>query len=101
MPATQDPAAGDGALARLGWNAELAEAVAADHAQSGAEPGRVARVDRGWATVMTASETVRAQLAGHSVATGDWILVDEGKVMATLPRRSAFVRGDAGDGRAR
>jgi ribosome biogenesis GTPase len=101
MPATRDPAAGEGALARLGWDAELAQVFEADHARSGATPGRVARVDRGWATVMTEGETVRAQLAGHSVATGDWIVVSEGKVVATLPRRSAFVRGDAGDGRAR
>src|SRR4051812_24329437 len=63
--------------------------------------GRVARVDRGWATVMTARETVRVQLAGHSVVTGDWIVVERGKVSAVLPRRSAFVRGDAGEGRAR
>ena len=89
------------ALVSLGWDATLADAAAADVEHADAIPGRVARVDRGWATVMTATETVRAQLAGHSVATGDWILVEDGKVVATLPRRSAFVRGDAGDGRAR
>jgi ribosome biogenesis GTPase len=99
MPATQDPAATG--LARLGWNDALAEAVAADVAHSGATPARVARVDRGWATVLTADGTERVQLAGHSVATGDWILVDQGKVAAALPRRSAFVRGDSGEGRTR
>ncbi len=99
MPATEDPAATG--LARLGWNDALAEAVAADVAHSDATPARVARVDRGWATVLTADGTERVQLAGHSVATGDWILVDQGKVVAALPRRSAFVRGDSGEGRTR
>jgi ribosome biogenesis GTPase len=96
MPATEDLA-----LARLGWDAALAAAAAADLAHADASPGRVARVDRGWATVLTASGTERVQLAGHSVATGDWLLVWGGNVVATLPRRSAFVRGDAGEGRAR
>ena len=95
------PANDDLALARLGWDATLAAAAAADLAHADASPGRVARVDRGWATVLTANATVRAQLAGHSVATGDWVLVQDDKVVASLPRRSAFVRGDAGEGRAR
>src|SRR5205085_5966113 len=33
--------------------------------------------------------------------TGDWLLAREGSVVGMLPRRSAFVRGDAGEGRAR
>ncbi len=65
------------------------------------EPGRVARVDRGWATVMTESGIVRVQLAGREVVTGDEITVQQGKVVDVLPRRSAFVRGDAGEGRSR
>jgi len=75
--------------------------AAAELAPAGAYPGRVARVDRGWATVLTAAGTERVQLAGHSVATGDWLLAQEGSVVGMLPRRSAFVRGDAGEGRAR
>jgi ribosome biogenesis GTPase len=87
-------------LPRLGWDDTFA--AAADELDlPDARPGRVARVDKGWATVMTATGTVRTQLAGHAVATGDWILEQHGKVAALLPRRSAFVRGDAGDGRAR
>jgi ribosome biogenesis GTPase len=35
------------------------------------------------------------------VVTGDWILVRSGNVVGVLPRRSAFVRGGAGDGRTR
>jgi ribosome biogenesis GTPase len=93
-------AADDIALARLGWDDELA-AAAEQSGAANARPGRVARVDRGWATVLTAVEAERAQLAGHVVTTGDWVLVDRGQVAAVLPRRSAFVRGDAGDGRTR
>ncbi len=100
MPATEDPATAPVALTSLGWDADFAAAAAA-LSRPDAVPGRVARVDRGWATVLTAAGTVRAQLAGHTVATGDWILVADGKVAAALPRRSAFVRGDAGEGRAR
>jgi ribosome biogenesis GTPase len=100
VPPTRDSAAEAGTLAGLGWDDALASA-AADFGDARVIPGRVVRVDKGWATVMTARETVRTQLAGHSVATGDWILVRDGKVAATLPRRSAFVRGDAGEGRAR
>jgi ribosome biogenesis GTPase len=100
VPASEGPVSDDlqvegAALARLGWDEALAAAAAADVAHLGASPGRVARVDRGWATVMTATGTVRAQLAGHSVATGDWLLLEHGKVVAALRRRSAFVRGDA------
>ncbi len=87
-------------LARLGWDDALA-ASAAEFAIPGAQPGRVARVDRGWVTLMTASSSTRVQLAGHVVATGDWVLEAHGKVAGVLARRSAFVRGDAGEGRAR
>lgn len=97
---TEGPASEAAALARLGWD-ESFVAAAAEAGRPAAIPGRVARVDKGWATVMTATGTNRTQLAGHSVATGDWILEEHGKVAAVLARRSAFVRGDAGDGRAR
>src|SRR4051794_27452058 len=101
MSATEDPAARPVALDRLGWDDGFAAAMAADVAHAGATPGRVARVDRGWATVMTGAGTERVQLAGNTVVTGDWILVRNGKVEAALPRRSAFVRGDSGEGRTR
>jgi len=94
------PATGDDALARLGWDDAWA-AEAAEAGAPGAEPGRVARVDRGWATLLCAGGTERARLAGHNVVTGDWVLSARGRVAAVLPRRSAFVRGDAGEGRTR
>jgi ribosome biogenesis GTPase len=96
MPATDDLA-----LARLGWDDEFAAAAAGVRDAPNALPGRVARVDRGWATVLTGKDAERTQLAGHSVTTGDWVLVERGKIAAALPRRSAFVRGDAGDSRTR
>ena len=95
------PATDDSALARLGWDAAWAEVAAPDLATAGAVVGRVARVDRGWATVLTDDGTVRAQLAGHVVATGDWVVLRREQVLSVLARRSAFVRGDAGEGRAR
>ncbi len=102
-PASPGPGPDESLLARLGWDVTFAAAAAEQAAEvsAAARPGRVVRVDKGWATVMTATETVRTQLAGHTVATGDWILEDGGKVAAVLPRRSAFVRGDAGEGRVR
>lgn len=94
-------------LARLGWDDTLAAAADASSGASGRAsrgalvPGRVARVDRGWATVLGETGVHRVQLAGRVVVTGDWILVERGKVVVRLPRRSAFVRGDAAEGRAR
>ncbi len=93
------------ALASIGWNEPVAAAVdaaAAEHPD--ATPGRVSRVDRGVVTVLTTAGTVRATRGAELPATGDWVLVDEGEepaVLAILPRRSAFVRGDPMDGSAR
>lgn len=98
------PDSGDDALRRLGWDDRLA-ALATGAARDTTRPGRVARVDRGLSTVITAVDTERAALsvdlrdAGpiERPAVGDWVLVDdqEGEVIvvAVLPRTSAFVRG--------
>ncbi len=63
--------------------------------------GRVARIDRGWATVWSDSDEARARTAGADVAVGDWVVVvsdgDLGEhVGAVLERRSAVVRRAAG-----
>lgn len=103
----------DGILERLGWDDRL-EALAADAGGDGARgrPGRVARVDRGLSTVITATGTVRAGLSPElrdatadpleRPAVGDWVLVtadeDEPVVTAVLPRSSAFVRGAPSEG---
>lgn len=113
-------------LASLGWDVSFAAAyrrVAArwlpdgarsglPDGRSGCVPGRVARVDRGVCTVLTAAGTVRASVAGAVLAAtggdpealpcaGDWLAVrtwPDGRITAeaVLPRRSAVVRRTAG-----
>jgi ribosome biogenesis GTPase len=88
-------------LEALGWDDQWAE-VALDVGRSGVQPGRVARVDFGRATVLTAAGAVRARPEpGQSVAVGDWVLLAGERVRNVLPRRSAFVRGDPFEGSAR
>jgi ribosome biogenesis GTPase / thiamine phosphate phosphatase len=94
-------------LAALGWNERLATLAAAAE-RPDAAPGRVARVDRGLVTVLTEDGPVRAVPSAGPVATGDWVLVGDADdersndvVVAILPRRSAFVRGDPMEGTAR
>jgi ribosome biogenesis GTPase / thiamine phosphate phosphatase len=94
------------ALVPFGWNPRLAAAATqalTDH--PGATPGRVSRVDKRLVNVLTAGGVVRAATGAESLATGDWVLLVDGEkwpdVVATLPRHSAFVRGDPMDGTAR
>ncbi len=89
----------DDVLGLLGWDA-YAHAVGITAPPTGAL-GRVARVDRGRAAVVTSTETVRARPAGLDAATGDWVVVEGAVVTERLPRRSAFVRGDPMEGAAR
>jgi ribosome biogenesis GTPase len=86
------------ALHLLGWD----DAFAPAPSQSG-RPARVARVDRGVATVIGAGGPERIALDAasplESIATGDWAWLDEHDdgtpyIERVLPRRSAFVRGD-------
>jgi ribosome biogenesis GTPase len=89
-------------LDAMGWNPRLA-ALAADAGAEPARPGRVSRVDRGLVTVLTGAGPVRAVPNAGTVATGDWVLVDdadEPSIVAVLPRASSFVRGDPVDGAA-
>ncbi|MEV6654270.1 ribosome small subunit-dependent GTPase A [Streptomyces sp. NPDC051219] len=89
-------------LTAYGWDDSL-EADFAPYAAQGLLPGRVVRVDRGQADVVTTAGTVRADTAfvtPHDpmrvICTGDWAAVDSGGdpqfVRALLPRRTAFVR---------
>jgi ribosome biogenesis GTPase len=88
---------GDDALSALGWDEQFA-AEAEKLAPTGAVPARVARVDRGVATVLGVHEPMRVTFDRRGttdvIATGDWVLVADGAVLEVLPRRSAFVRGD-------
>ncbi len=89
-------------LAPYGWDENWA-AEFAPYAAQGLLPGRVVRVDRGQADVVTTAGTVRADTAfvtPHDpmrvICTGDWAVVEPGGdprfVRALLPRRTAFVR---------
>jgi ribosome biogenesis GTPase len=79
----------------LGWNAELQaswESVGAP-----GEPGRVARIDRGWSTVLrfaTDDDPLRVRNLTAEVAIGDWVVpsLDGERVERVIDRRSAFVR---------
>lgn len=98
-------------LASLGWDATFAAAFAR-YARCDLQPARVARVDRGICTVLTAEGAERASLAGPMLArvardpvelpcTGDWVVVrawpdQRATVEAVLPRRTRVVRAAAG-----
>jgi ribosome biogenesis GTPase len=86
-------------LADLGWDDDWAASLAASPNPS-ATPGRVARVDLGACTVLTAAGSVRATIHhGQSVATGDWVILttdDSVRVLDVLPRRTLFRRGAEG-----
>src|SRR3954453_14901877 len=79
---------------RLGWSQDLDKALAALGLTEC--PGRVARLDRGWSTVLRNldAEPLRIRNIGADVAVGDWVVpsveLDRGETV--LPRRSAFVR---------
>ncbi|HYL53754.1 MAG TPA: ribosome small subunit-dependent GTPase A [Acidimicrobiia bacterium] len=88
------------ALGALGWDETLAGLVE-DAGRPAAAPGRVARVDMGLVTVLTAGGTLRATPGDEHVATGDWVLVENDRVVGVLPRRSVFTRGDPMEGAAR
>ena len=97
-------------LASLGWDAHLASAYARFDI-AGQRPGRVIRMDRGIATVLTAAGTERASLGGSALlkaskdpitlpCAGDWVVVRNWPdrritVEAVLPRRTRIVRAHA------
>lgn len=97
-------------LAALGWDAGFAEAFAR-YDKPGQVPARVTRVDRGIATVQTASGASRASLGGaHLIrasrdplllpCAGDWVVVrtwpDRRVTLeAVLPRRTQVIRAES------
>jgi ribosome biogenesis GTPase len=85
----------------LGWN----DALDASWRSIGApgSPGRVARIDRGWSTVMRhAADTdpMRIRNLYVDVAIGDWVVpsADGEQVEHIIERTSAFVRRASFDG---
>lgn len=80
-------------LAELGWDEERE----AEWRRFGAPglPGRVARLDRGWSSVLPGTVVPgprRVRNLGADVAVGDWVVPSAERVEHVLARRSAFVR---------
>ena len=109
MPAATDSTAPT--LAELGWSESWRDAFG-ELTSAGFEPARVARIDREFPLVATASGYVRAEPAVHLVKTrgigsravvGDWIALsrpeghDLAIIEAILPRTTAFARKDPGE----
>jgi ribosome biogenesis GTPase len=85
-------------LPALGWSPHWAGHAADLGRQNPASrPARVIRADRGHCVVHTGDAVVRAELVGSldpAPVTGDWVLVSPAdRVVALLPRRTAFTRG--------
>ncbi|MGY2003317.1 ribosome small subunit-dependent GTPase A [Blastococcus sp. SYSU DS1024] len=81
-------------LIDLGWTPGRAAAL-----PPGCQPGRVARVDRGRLSVLTAAGMRRVAPAAalHGApAVGDWVALRGELAVAVLPRSSAFTRTAAG-----
>jgi ribosome biogenesis GTPase len=86
-------------LSAIGWSAARQE-----HLPEGTSPGRVARVDRGRLTVLTADGERRVHPAAalhdpdgvSAPAVGDWVALRGELAVALLPRTSAFTRTVAG-----
>lgn len=96
----------------LGWDDDLTAALAEVEPRTDdrRRVGRVARLDRGWSTVLmpfgvgaytaallvgdSAYPSTRVRNLGVDVAVGDWVVVsdDDERVSVVLDRRSAFTR---------
>jgi len=89
-------------LGALGWNAALAEQLAAEQHDPGLVPGRVTAAHRAAYDVQTEHDLVRTRLPGRllhenaDVAVGDWVGLGDGLIRTVLPRSSALVRNAAG-----
>lgn len=95
-------------LEALGWDAAWASELE-QLEQDNPIPARVAAQHRGSYVVWSAEGELRARAAGrlfyeHEVggvvpAVGDWVVVAQpASITSVLPRRSAFIRKQAGDG---
>ncbi|MBA3294981.1 MAG: ribosome small subunit-dependent GTPase A [Geodermatophilaceae bacterium] len=88
-------------LADLGWNPQRSAALPSDAAL-----GRVSRVDRGIASVLTPGGAVRVRIPNRLLATqdtdqiptvGDWVLLHDEEIDRVLDRMSAVTRKVAGE----
>lgn len=89
-------------LTELGWNPQrLGAQVTAD-----VVVGRVSRVDRGAASVLTQAGTTRVRIPNRLLATqdtdliptvGDWVVLSGEEIDRVLPRTNAVTRKVAGE----
>lgn len=84
-------------LRSLGWNDYWA-ALMADVTAANAEPARVIRRDRGWIRVATDNDVRSIEIAGQTgeLVTGDWVVVEGDRLLATLPRKGVLRRSGRG-----
>lgn len=89
-------------LTDLGWNPQRFGAVGT----ADAVVGRVSRVDRGTASVLTQSGTTRARIPNRLLVTqdtdlipavGDWVVLEGEEIDRVLPRSGAVTRKVAGE----
>lgn len=83
-------------LVRHGWTDEVAQRFTRSGLPLSAA-ARVTRTDRGEAIVATGTGVTRVRWDGVAPVTGDWVAVADDTIIATLPRRSVIVRGNAGE----
>ncbi len=83
-------------LVRHGWTDGVAERFTRTGLPISAA-ARVTRTDRGEAIVAGRTGVRRARWNGVPPVTGDWVAVVDEAIVATLPRTSAIVRGNAGE----
>lgn len=89
-------------LTELGWTAQRHDGLPSGEAML----GRVARVDRGSASVLTTAGSKRSRIPNRLLATqdpdqiptvGDWVVISAEGIDCVLPRTSAVTRKVAGE----
>jgi ribosome biogenesis GTPase len=82
-----------GALDALGWNDRVA-ALYSELAAPSDTPGRVVRVARGHTVVVGVDGNEVLITSQSTAAVGDWVVLNDGAIVHTLPRWSSLDRQD-------
>ncbi|MEX0791072.1 MAG: ribosome small subunit-dependent GTPase A [Actinomycetota bacterium] len=87
----------DFSLRSLGWS-DYWTASMEEVSETGAEPARVIRRDRGWIRVATDTDIRSIEIAGQTgeLVTGDWVAVRGDRLLTTLPRKGVLRRSGRG-----
>lgn len=87
-------------LAPFGWSERVAALYSSDPRcdAPGGRPARVVRAERGGCFVVDGGGPERLVGSTEPVAVGDWVIVDEQRVVGVLPRWSALKRLDPAGG---